>query len=67
MAKTGAMGGSFIDAATAGLLSFAGGKLGQQIGAGFSGATDAAAGTGTAAKEAAGNREYNKVLLKVSW
>ena len=48
MAKTGAMGGSFIDAATAGLLSFAGGKLGQKIGAGLSGATDAA-GTSTAA------------------
>ena len=48
MAKTGAMGGNFIDAATAGLLSFAGGKLGQQIGAGLSGATDAA-GTSAAA------------------
>ena len=48
MAKTGAMGGSFIDAATAGLMSFAGGKLGQKIGAGLSGATDAA-GTSTAA------------------
>ena len=48
MAKTGAMGGNFIDAATAGLLSFAGGKLGQKIGAGLSGATDAA-GTSTAA------------------
>ena len=52
MAKTGAMGGSFIDAATAGLMSFAGGKLGQKIGAGLSGVTDAAgagAGTSTAA------------------
>ena len=29
MAKTGAMGGSFIDAATAGLLSVAGTKLGE--------------------------------------
>ena len=48
MAKTGAMGGNFVDAATAGLLSFAGGKLGQQIGAGLSGATDAA-GTSAAA------------------
>ena len=48
MAKTGAMGGNFVDAATAGLLSFAGGKLGQQIGAGFSGATDAAGTTAAA-------------------
>ena len=48
MTKTGAMGGNFVDAATAGLLSFAGGKLGQQIGAGLSGATDAA-GTSAAA------------------
>ena len=48
MAKTGAMGGNFVDAATAGLLSFAGGKLGQQIGAGLSGATNAA-GTSAAA------------------
>jgi hypothetical protein len=50
MAKTGAMGGSFIDAATAGLMSFAGGKLGQKIGAGLSGATDA----GTAGASGAG-------------
>lgn len=50
MAKTGAMGGSFIDAATAGLMSFAGGKLGQKIGAGLSGATDA----GTAGAAGAG-------------
>ena len=46
MAKTGAMGGNFIDAATAGLMSFAGGKLGQKIGAGLSGATDAVGGAG---------------------
>ena len=55
MAKTGAMGGNFIDAATAGLLSFAGGKLGQNIGKGLSGVTDAAgagAGTSTAAEAA---------------
>ena len=45
MAKTGAMGGSFIDAATAGLMSFAGGKLGQKIGAGLEGAL----GSGTQA------------------
>jgi len=36
-AKTGAMGGSFIDAATAGMLSFAGGKLGKAIGGDFGG------------------------------
>ena len=36
-AKTGAMGGSFIDAATAGMMSFAGGKLGKAIGGGFGG------------------------------
>ncbi len=41
MAKTGAMGGNFIDAATAGLMSFAGGKLGQSLGKSF-------ADTGTA-------------------
>ena len=35
MAKTGAMGGNFIDAATAGLMSFAGGKLGQSLGKSF--------------------------------
>ena len=44
MAKTGAMGGSFIDAATAGMLSFAGGKLGQSIGKGLGGAVDSATG-----------------------
>ena len=48
MAKTGAMGGNFVDSATAGLLCFEGGKLGQQIGAGLSCATDAA-GTSAAA------------------
>ena len=48
MAKTGAMGGDFGDIAIAGLTSYAGGKLGQQIGAGLSGATDAA-GTSAAA------------------
>ena len=44
MAKTGAMGGSFIDAATAGMLSFAGGKLGQNIGESLGGAIDSATG-----------------------
>lgn len=63
MAKTGAMGGSFIDAATAGLMSFAGGKLGQSIGAGLSGATDAAAaGTGTSAAADAIQQGYTQGL-----
>jgi len=44
MAKTGAMGGSFIDAATAGMMSFAGGKLGQSIGSNLGGAIDSATG-----------------------
>jgi len=44
MAKTGAMGGSFIDAATAGMMSFAGGKLGQNIGKSLGGAMDSATG-----------------------
>lgn len=53
MAKTGAMGGSFIDAATAGLMSFAGGKLGQKIGAGLEGLGDAAGGGAQAGTTAA--------------
>ena len=54
MAKTGAMGGSFIDAATAGLMSFAGGKLGGKIAEGLTTATGAAADAGAgAAAEAA--------------
>ena len=61
MAKTGAMGGNFVDAATAGLLSFAGGKLGQQIGAGFSGATDA---VGTSAAADAIQQGYTQGLSK---
>ena len=47
MAKTGAMGGSFIDAATAGMLSFAGGKLGKTIGEGLGGAIDSTTGAAT--------------------
>lgn len=53
MAKTGAMGGSFVDAATAGLMSFAGGKLGQKIGAGLEGLGDAAGGGAQAGTTAA--------------
>ena len=54
MAKTGAMGGSFIDAATAGLMSFAGGKLGGKIAEGLTTATGATADAGLgAAAEAA--------------
>lgn len=49
MAKTGAMGGSFIDAATAGLMSFAGGKLGGKIAEGLTTATGAAADAGAGA------------------
>ena len=49
MAKTGAMGGSFIDAATAGLMSFAGGKLGGKIAEGLTTATGAAADAGSGA------------------
>ena len=50
MAKTGAMGGDFGDVAIAGLTSYAGGKLGQQLGAGLEGAlSDTASGaTGNA-------------------
>tara|TARA_A100001035_G_scaffold55577_1_gene41033 strand:- start:1106 stop:2392 length:1287 start_codon:yes stop_codon:yes gene_type:complete len=63
MAKTGAMGGNFIDAATAGLLSFAGGKLGQNIGKGLSGVTDAAgAGAGTSAAADAIQQGYTQGL-----
>jgi len=48
MAKTGAMGGSFIDAATAGLLSVAGTKLGEKLGTavgGMGGASGSSGGT----------------------
>tara|TARA_Y100001933_G_scaffold255604_1_gene298959 strand:- start:3166 stop:4452 length:1287 start_codon:yes stop_codon:yes gene_type:complete len=63
MAKTGAMGGNFIDAATAGLLSFAGGKLGQNIGKGLEGLGDAAAaGTGTSAAADAIQQGYTQGL-----
>ena len=54
MAKTGAMGGSFIDAATAGLMSFAGGKLGQNIGEGLGSAFDSATGATDGLSNAAG-------------
>ena len=63
MAKTGAMGGNFVDAATAGLLSFAGGKLGQNIGKGLEGLGDAAAsGTGTSAAADAIQQGYTQGL-----
>ena len=48
MAKTGAMGGNFIDAATAGLLSVAGTKLGEKLGSavgGMGGASGSSGGT----------------------
>ena len=46
MAKTGAMGGNFIDAATAGLLSVAGTKLGEKLGGAVGGMGDVVGGTG---------------------
>jgi hypothetical protein len=46
MAKTGAMGGNFIDAATAGLLSVAGTKLGEKLGSAVGGMGDVVGGTG---------------------
>ena len=63
MAKTGAMGGNFIDAATAGLLSFAGGKLGQNIGKGLEGLGDAAGGGAQAGTTAAADAVTKSVPM----
>ena len=53
MAKTGAMGGSFIDAATAGLMSVAGTKLGQGLGE-FVGGSAGTVGTDAATEAVSG-------------